>query len=67
MGSDRRPLLHCDQCVTLEISKGVNTHETSNTVMKQTAVFHYTKRKNRGGSWENTRTGLKPVVFQNNI
>lgn len=47
MGSDWRPLLHWDQCVTFEISKGMNTHETSNTVMKQTAVFHYTKRKNR--------------------
>lgn len=35
------------QCLTLEMSKGVNTHETLNTAMKKTAVFHYTEWKNR--------------------
>lgn len=29
------------------MSKGVNTHETLNTAMKKTAVFHYTEWKNR--------------------
>ncbi len=35
------------------MSKAVNTHITLNTVMKKTAVFHYTEWKNRkeGGDW----------------
>lgn len=50
--------------------KGVNIPLTLNTVMKKTAVFHYTEWKNREGgqgeeSWENTLTGLELVVFQN--
>lgn len=60
------------KCLTLEMSKEVNTPVTLNTAMKKTAVFHYTEWKNReGGQWEvswvNRLTGLEVVEIKNNV
>lgn len=44
-----RLLLSKLHSLTLEMPEGGNTHITLNTIMKKTAVFHYTEWKNKEG------------------